>query len=814
MVKFYENNSSDYQGVLFKNTNGEYVFASRGTEKSSLCDLSADFQMAVGQNQQMADARQFLQQAKQQIMSDGGSLANLSLTGHSLGGSITQVLAGENPSLRATTFNAYGVSNIVSGGDYSNLTNHVLSTDPVSVLPGSKMVGETLMYQDPSFGSLNSLSAHGIGNFLNSVVALQWGKPISIDVTQQLNVLGTVATLMMGSSAGLQFQLNSLITSLKGQFGKAEVTKSPIILDLNGDGVTTTSVSAGTHFDLDGNGFAEQTGWVGQGDGLLVLDRNGNGVIDDGSELFGNNTNLASGGKAANGFDALADMDSNHDGQVNSLDANFSQLRVWKDRNSDGITDAGELLTLQEAGVANLATGYTSGSMSNIVASDGGSGFSGPQDTRIDPDMQGNEHKQHGSYRRLDGTSTASQMDDVWFVADNARTIDKNIIEVSSAIAALPELEAFGNVHSLRQAMARDTTGALQALVMQFGQTTDSASRKGMMNELIYRWAGVNDVDPVSRGATMIYGNVIGDARRLATLEKFLGEGYLGTWCWGTRDPNPHGRAAPILIKAFDQLVDYMYSQLMMQTIYKPVLDSLTLDFSATGEITLGVGNVVTYFQTKYMADAQTGLHELNEFATALKQTGTFGDSVLAQLKAQGNAQGDLFERILAKVDVPDITQLTAGYGTAGVDNIFGTAGNDVLVGGKSADGLFGDSGDDIYAWQKGDGNDIIIDWAFQNGGNDTLRLTDANANDVRLSRDQNSLYVTILSTGERITIQSYFLGNDYKVENIQFADGTMWHTDTLDAAAFKSSLVLLSATTRPCCSMAMRPHSASASSK
>ena len=94
------------------------------------------------------------------------------------------------------------------------------------------------------------------------------------------------------------------IDAIKDQFGAAKAIRvDPLILDLDGDGiVNTTGLKAGTYFDYDGNGFAELTGWVGQGDGLLVWDRNGNGVIDDGTELFGDNTLLANGMRAASSF--------------------------------------------------------------------------------------------------------------------------------------------------------------------------------------------------------------------------------------------------------------------------------------------------------------------------------------------------------------------------------------------------------------------------------------------------------------------------------------------------------------------------------
>ncbi|MBI5556778.1 MAG: hypothetical protein HY885_04010, partial [Deltaproteobacteria bacterium] len=81
--------------------------------------------------------------------------------------------------------------------------------------------------------------------------------------------------------------------SIRNMFQTATVQPSPLILDLDGDGVETTPVNADAYFDHAGDGFAEQTGWVGADDGLLVYDRNANGTIDTGAELFGDNTLLA-----------------------------------------------------------------------------------------------------------------------------------------------------------------------------------------------------------------------------------------------------------------------------------------------------------------------------------------------------------------------------------------------------------------------------------------------------------------------------------------------------------------------------------------
>jgi hypothetical protein len=133
------------------------------------------------------------------------------------------------------------------------------------------------------------------------------------------------------------------------RFGDAENTKSPLILDLNGDGVKTLNKTAGKYFDHAGDGFAERTGWVDKDDGLLVRDLNGDGKITSGRELFGNHTVLKSGKQAANGFEALKDLDSNTDGLVDDKDAGFASLRVWKDANGNGLTVEGELLTLAQA---------------------------------------------------------------------------------------------------------------------------------------------------------------------------------------------------------------------------------------------------------------------------------------------------------------------------------------------------------------------------------------------------------------------------------------------------------------------------------
>ncbi|GGY14153.1 hypothetical protein GJV26_00860 [Massilia dura] len=127
---------------------------------------------------------------------------------------------------------------------------------------------------------------------------------------------------------------------------------TPIAIDLNGDGIHTIARADFTgSFDLLGTGSAIKSGWLSSGDAFLAIDANGNGRIDSIAELFG-------GASKGSGFAKLSSFDSNGDGFVTAEDAQFSALTLWQDANSNGITDAGELVSLAQAGVTSLAVAF------------------------------------------------------------------------------------------------------------------------------------------------------------------------------------------------------------------------------------------------------------------------------------------------------------------------------------------------------------------------------------------------------------------------------------------------------------------------
>jgi hypothetical protein len=226
---------------------------------------------------------------------------------------------------------------------------------------------ETRDFASISTGSLAAmLTAQIVALSTAQVAALTDAQAVALTTTE-VNMLSTsqmqalsipaVTALSTAQVAALStrgltaLQVSSLSDSAKQSYN----TYTPIVLDLNGDGISTLAMANGVLFDLLASGKPVQTGWVAPTDGLLVRDLNADGSINNGTELFGNATVLADGSKATDGYQALAQLDGNHDGMITSDDAVFEQLGVWVDADSDGISDTGEVQKLSSLGITGIS---------------------------------------------------------------------------------------------------------------------------------------------------------------------------------------------------------------------------------------------------------------------------------------------------------------------------------------------------------------------------------------------------------------------------------------------------------------------------
>lgn len=212
--------------------------------------------------------------------------------------------------------------------------------------------------------------------------------------------------------------------------------RDPLTLDLDGDGLETTAIAATNPilFDHDGDGIKNGTGWVKPDDGFLVRDVNGNGTIDNGRELFGDSTIKSNGQTAKDGFDALADLDSNLDGKIDSLDTQFANLRIWRDLNQDGISQTGELFTLASLNIASINVAKTAHSQTLA---------------------NGNQIADIGSYTKTDGTQVAvgevtGSLADINLASDTFHRSFTNVLDTTS-VATLPDMQGSGKVRDLRQ---------------------------------------------------------------------------------------------------------------------------------------------------------------------------------------------------------------------------------------------------------------------------------------------------------------------------------------------------------------------------
>ena len=253
--------------------------------------------------------------------------------------------------------------------------------------------------------------------------------------------------------------------------------RDPLALDLDGDGIETRGADGQVVFDHNGDGVKTGTGWLRPDDGWLVLDRNSNGTIDNGGELFGIDTVKADGTKATDGFDALSDLDSNNDDVFDSSDTRFADVRVWRDLNQDGVSQSSELSTLAANNIRSISLSKTTAT-TNLG--------------------NGNAQTATATFTRTDDTTGAAA--NLELVSNTFYRKFTNRVTLTDNAKKLPEVSGSGRVRNLREAMSG--ASSLTTLVDTYAKQTTYASQRAQLDGLVRAWAGTADQNTSIQAAT------------------------------------------------------------------------------------------------------------------------------------------------------------------------------------------------------------------------------------------------------------------------------------------------------------------------
>lgn len=602
----------------------------------------------------------------------------------------------------------------------------------------------------------------------------------------------------------------SLVGNLFSSSQAATQRRDPLTLDLDGDGLETVGINTAHPilFDHDADGVKTATGWIKPDDGFLVLDRNGNGTIDSGEELFGDSTPLLDNdgniiGKAEDGFAALAQEDTNNDGLVDVNDAHFANLRIWRDLNSDGISQADELLTMDQAGIAAIKVDKT-------------------EHTQLLPN--GNQLADLGTFIRTDGSTgglgeVTAQMGDIDLAENTFISQFTDSIPLTEQTEQLPIMDGSGRVRSIQEAAS--LSPAVAVLLAQYAGASTRAEQLALLDQLIIEWGKTSDLAVTGEGAydglpttVLIAGQSTGSdgyntwMTRLQTLERFNGRPF-ATATVGTESitVNLFSERLFFLNQSWDALRQSVYDGLLLQTRLKIYLDAISLSVDENS-IGLDFSDTAQTFQSRYdqlPAEAVRDLLDLQRIAgTDLNGMGWDGYGQLRNWLAEATTTTDpsLQTSLVAALsdfgypglrvngDGTSSSEVVIGsddgallYGNAGNDLLLGGNGDDVLNGGSGNDILYGGAGNDTYRFNLADGVDTIIE-SHGDVDNDSLEFgAGFLAGDITITQNGDKLVFSHANGRDSISIANWFdslSDSVHRLDTISFADGSSFDLNAL----------------------------------
>lgn len=553
--------------------------------------------------------------------------------------------------------------------------------------------------------------------------------------------------------------------------GKAQPPRDPLIIDLGETGIELRSLEHGVNFDLDNNGFAEKTAWIGTEDGFLALDRNGNGSIDNGGELFGDQVILKDGSKSESGFEALAELDDNGDGIIDNKDSAFANLRVWIDANHNGKSDSNELKTLNETGIISISLEHSEVS---IVDEETGARIAESASVTINKN----------------GAVSTVDISEFWFPVNSSDTTQDGVLTA-------------GNVPNIIQAVNDDESGELLELFYEFSESTDIVMKRYYLKKILYKITDSKNIAINSRG-----GNI--DARDLHVIEQFMGRDFEGVG-----GSNPNSNAASILKDIYTNIENQYYNILNMYCGLGGYLNAtyeyedengnknLNLDFlnyifdekAAEGEnIDYLVYDLGIYLKSYDKINGTSCFteysnHYSENYAYIVESTKS-GNTYLgteSNDSYNGTSKNDFIFGESGNDNLHGGNGNDAISGGSGNDTLYGDSGNDILIGdegndtldgGTGNDTLKGGYGDDTYIFAKGYGNDTIID----SDGLNTLRFKGIKPSDILVNgTDEYDATITIKGTNDSLVIKDFRKSEEYRNYDLEI-DGVKMHVTDKDS--------------------------------
>ena len=537
----------------------------------------------------------------------------------------------------------------------------------------------------------------------------------------------------------------------------------PIVLDFAGAEQETPGAS---YFDYDGDGFAESTGWINAKQGLLVMDAGEDGRIETGKELLGDKIILTSGRTAADGFQALADLDDNHDSVIDAQDKAWKSLKVWMD-NGDGETQEGELKTLDELGIQSLDL--------HTEKSD-------------KTDAAGNIITKIGSYTMSDGTK--GSMSEYLFQTDREYTIPTEIAEVSEEIKEEIFLPHHGTMQDSWQYMMKHEDKNLQNLFAEYKTADTEEKRQDFLDRILFTMAGNTD-DTDSRGTNI-------DTRRLNVLEKYYGAVF-------SEGKNPNAWNGPILNALYGNVVRFYEGWLDAQTISENYFDAIQFNYdNEKNDLIIDFKDVKKKLLDTLSTDKEKGLADIRHFTNAMHALGlseieSYTSLCRELIEADDEAAASIYmvgrNVITGTKDRDELTAQGADtilLGGDGNDTLRAHGEDTIMIGGKGDDNLYGSRGDIahrwgeqagngrvIYVWNRGDGNDTIYNTtdlgrAHETSGKAYIQLgAGMTEENILIERKGDDVCLVNQDTKEKLTIKDWFKDDACKMDGLAFADGT-----------------------------------------